>query len=503
MGFFILVTVLANTLVLYGLVDRNAFFATVIVILVLLLFLLLDWKNKKQLVVLLVLFAAVATLTVTRVYVFNQHLFSVNQLKKTQTLRVQIVTLPAYHNHHWQFIGQLNQPEERVDHQLLMLNWYGHYQVMREGQVWQFTGHIKPLQQIRNTSYHNWLVAKHIIGVTYIKTGQQITNAPIRYHFEKVDQIRYYLLSQLKYTIGASDTVGVISAITLGIHSDITKKQWLVFRQTGTNHLVAVAGLHLGMLVSFIMIVCKMIGKQYPKLFFYYPRQRISLLLALIIGGAYAVLAGLSLPTKRALVMLSCFSLSQLTGRYLPFVTGVCSAVMLMVVSNPLVALTSSYWLSFFAIGLIVLACSGRLLAYSHYRSYFRIQTYLTLGLSPICLYFFHQTSLIAILANCIAIPWLLLIILPLSLLGVGLLMINMNLAKLLLHIVAFNVDYLLKLLSFFGSLPWATITLNQIPPMILFNIMMGIVLLLIPKGLAGRHLGFLCILPVILSYIK
>lgn len=50
----------------------------------------------------------------------------------------------------------------------------------------------------------------------------------------------------------ASQHIGVIKALVLGDRSEINNTEWDVFRKTGTSHLIAISGLHIGLVSALI-----------------------------------------------------------------------------------------------------------------------------------------------------------------------------------------------------------------------------------------------------------
>lgn len=128
-----------------------------------------------------------------------------------------------------------------------------------------------------------------------------------------------------------------------------------------------------------------------------------------------------------------------------------------------------------------------------------RIQWVVALGLFPLSIGLFHQFSLVSFVANSIAIPWVAFIIVPLTLLGSIFLFVSTKIGGLFLLFADKNLSYLWILLTYLSHLNCAVwyqfIPSNEL----IFLACIGIVLLLLPRGLPGRWLGITWLLPIIL----
>src|SRR5262249_39624249 len=129
---------------------------------------------------------------------------------------------------------------------------------------------------------------------------------------------------------------------------------------------------------------------------------------------------------------------------------------MIILIIEPFVILSASFWLSFTAVILIFYAVANRIKPLKHWRVWCRIQLTLSLGLIPLSLLFFHQISWISFVANLIAIPSIGFLILPLSLLGNLLSIVNSALGSYILIFTEQLLELLWKLLSFFSEIPLA-----------------------------------------------
>ena len=370
------------------------------------------------------------------------------------------------------------------DHSLLFIRWYYPPPVtLRTGDTWQF--HI-----VAHPTTKSWLLVQHINAQGYIKMDlkNQIINYTINnnyYYF--ISHIREKIYRQLKITLNHKTGLGFISALTIGMRDQITETQWQDLRGTGTNHLMAIAGLHIGFLGGFIFYVTNFLWRRSEKLLLFKPAQEISLITSFIGAVIYSALSGFAIPAQRALIMLSIFILAQLSRRLISLWTSYLLAFSVILAYEPLSVLTSTLWLSFTAVGLLIYSNMGKINCFhqtSLWTHGLQAQWVMSLGLIPLNLFFFQQLSLISILANIISIPVIGFIILPLSLLG-----ILYHPMWLLANDILMTFWPLMHKLASYSHTQYYHAMSN---PLLLIPGFMGILLLLSPKGIPGRWLGII-----------
>jgi len=178
-------------------------------------------------------------------------------------------------------------------------------------------------------------------------------------------------------------------------------------------------------------------------------------------------------------------------------------ALFAVLIVDPLAVLSAGFWLSFLAVSVIVYAVSGRLGKLGPVWGAIKINGVTSVGLSPLLLLFFQQVSLVAPLANLIAVPVISLLVVPLSLLAAIIMFILPTLASKLFFLVDTVLQGLWWLLAHLAEIPMASI--NHVLPSywaLLFAVP-GILLLLAPVGIPARWLSLVMFLPLVFTDVK
>lgn len=294
-------------------------------------------------------------------------------------------------------------------------------------------------------------------------------------------------------------SAGVVAALVMGDQSAIERSDWDVFRATGTAHLVAISGLHITLLAWVSAAAVSAAWRRSARLCLAVPATTAGLLGGLAVATAYAVFAGWGLPAQRTVLMLAVVLGLRLAGRDWPWPTVWLLALASVVAADPWALLQAGFWLSFVAVGILFatnLRAKGDPTALG-YRAFFseflalaRTQAVLTLALAPLTLLLFGQVSVVGLLANLLAVPWVTLGVTPLALGGL--------VVPPLWTAAAWALEPLAALLGALAALPWATASVPAAPWWVGAVGVAGGVLLALRLPWALRAFGLPLLLPAL-----
>ncbi|MCX2782306.1 DNA internalization-related competence protein ComEC/Rec2 [Microbulbifer thermotolerans] len=397
--------------------------------------------------------------------------------------------------------------------QLLDLTWYsideGVLTQLRGGSLWLLPVRLKPPRGSVNPhgfDYEGWLLRRGVYATGYVHPQVQ----PPQYLGLQpgIPALRHWLRDKLLET---AETRGeLLSALLLGDRGGIDAGDQRLLRETGTAHLLAISGLHVGMVTGFFMLVGGLLGRAIGICTGATPRG-VTLLFALSASLIYTLLAGAPLSAQRALVMTWVLLLVWQWRRRISSGFAYALALALVLTIQPLAFYGAGFWLSFIAVGALLLGFRGRqYLCQAHKRGgrllgstagLLRSQWLVTVALLLPSLVFFSGFSPGGLLLNLIAIPWLGFLVLPPLMLGVLLLVTPPG--AWCINFAAWQLDALMHFLGGGHNLlpSWQILG----PPAevgLLVLSALGAVLLLLPPGLPGRNLGWLLLLPPLLPFL-
>ncbi|PPK72126.1 competence protein ComEC [Methylobacter tundripaludum] len=380
----------------------------------------------------------------------------------------------------------------------LRLSWYYPDQPVKAGQHWTFTVKLKRVHGTMNPGgfdYERWLFTEGIGATGYVRPSPKPVLLGSDSSWSNIAVFRQLITDRLSNTLSNSPSLALIKALTIGDGNSITQQQWEVFRKTGTTHLVVISGSHIGLIAGLVyFLVLKLWSwtgwlSQSP--------QKVAAISAVLVAVFYSGLAGFSVPTQRSVVMLAVAMTAIILQRNSRPLNTLSIALFAVLIFDPLAVLAAGFWLSFLAVSLIVYAVSGRLGRIKHVWTAIKLHWVTSVGLSPLLLLFFQQVSLIAPLANLIAVPVISLLAVPLSLLAAVVMFVWPMLAGKLFYFVDTVLQSLWWLLVHLAEIPVASI--NHAPPSywaLLFAVP-GVLLLLAPAGMPARWLSVVMFLPL------
>ncbi|MEE5116787.1 DNA internalization-related competence protein ComEC/Rec2 [Pseudomonas alliivorans] len=377
---------------------------------------------------------------------------------------------------------------------LMRIAWYGGPEV-RSGERWRLAVKLKRPGGLVNPEafdYEAWLLAQRIGATGTVVDGQ--LQAPARAAWR--DAIRQRLLA-----VDAQGREGGLAALVLGDGSGLSTTDWQVLQDTGTVHLLVISGQHISLLAGVIYALVSLLARWglWPRPLPWLP-WACGLAFASALG--YGLLAGFDVPVRRACVMVGLVLLWRLRFRHLGMTWPLLLSLNAVLVFEPLVSLQPGFWLSFAAVGVLILIFSGRLGAWGWMQSWTRAQWLIAVGLLPILMMLNLPISISGPLANLLAVPWVSVVVLPAALMGTLLLAVPM-LGEGLLWLAGGALEWLFVFLGWMAERIPAWLP-STTPAWALALSLLGALLLLLPRGVPMRPLGWplllLCVFPPLKS---
>lgn len=424
--------------------------------------------------------------------------------KQNVFLKGVIISIPETHNDHVRFLIDIEEMTDfKAQHLpfsgIIRLSWYQNQKTPVPGEIWQLKAKLKRPYGFMNSGgfdYEAWMLRQGIKATGYVKFdayNKQI-GTDQTYFLQK---FRYKLAQQLKHSLD-NPLLGLVLALSLGDRSRLDKEQWKILTSTGTNHLVAISGLHLSLVAGFIYFLASFVWSR-----FYFLTQRIpapvfASLMAFAGAFFYALLAGFALPAQRALIMIAVFLISLFSVRQTLIVNVICIAAVLVLLLDPFAIIAVDFYLSFMAVVFILYVSRFRISRHHNLTRWIRLQCMLSIALCPILIFWFKQIPLYSVLANLVVIPLIGFLVVPLVLVALILLFPLPQLAQHLYGIIDKINEIYWAYLEFLSQQSYAVIPIAAPNLLLLILAITGMLILLMPKGLPARWLGIFFILPLL-----
>ncbi len=409
-------------------------------------------------------------------------------------------------------------------------------QDLRAGEHWRMTVRLKAPHGNRNPhgfDYELWLWEQGLQATGYVRAGPR--DAPPERIAESwrhpVERARQAARDAVYARVADRQLAGIVAALLVGDQNAIERADWDVFRATGVAHLMSISGLHITM---FAWLAAQLIAWLWrrsaaltPALCLALPAASAAAWGGLLLASAYALFSGWGVPAQRTVWMLAAVVLLRQSGKRWPWPQVWLLAMAVVLVLDPWALLQAGFWLSFVAVGILFATgpaddqtaihsgaahaqleragglcdteprqagASGLRWLAGTARALWRAareQWVLTLALAPLSLLLFNQVSLLGLLANGLAIPWVTLLVTPLSLLGV--------LWPPLWDLAAWAVAALMALLQWLARWPLASLSVAAAPLWCALAGVAGAALLVLRLPWHWRVLGVPLLLPVLL----
>jgi competence protein ComEC len=381
----------------------------------------------------------------------------------------------------------------------IRLNWYSPPIAIKAGQVWQMAVRLKkPHARINpgGFDYEAWLFANHIGATGYVRPKPQTQQIDSHFSAHRyLVQFRQLISDRLDAVLPGSEQLGIIKALSIGSQELISQQQWEIFRITGVVHLMVISGGHISLVAGLVFLLVRRTWAWLGVL--EVSPQTMAAYVAWLAGLFYGAIAGFSLPVQRAELMLTVWLWAIVRQRHTASMQVLLLALLVVVLFDPLALLSAGFWLSFAAVALLLFISANRLGKPSYWYQIGKVHLAMAIGLGPLLILFFQQVSLVAPLANYLAVPLIGVLITPLSLLAVLVAFISPWFASVLLWPVETLLTWLWWLLLQMADWPLASLSGIHAPWYSVLFAVLGVLLLLAPKGMPARYLSLFFILPV------
>lgn len=269
------------------------------------------------------------------------------------------------------------------------------------------TTRIRKAEALGAFDYRRYLLRQGIIGTAFV---HRYTLKPCSTHTESLQKRLYHRLAAAGLS---GDELATVGALTLGYKEDLDPTLKQHFQASGAAHVLAVSGLHTGIIYALLMMLLTLGGRIRPMYENRIGRCIISLIIITAMWG-YAWLTGLTPSVVRAVVMVTIVETGRMCYRYGISINSIAAAAVLILLARPLDLWSVGFQLSFaatFAIVVLAKECERHF----HIKRRYRLARWIIgtviisiaaqLGTLALTMYYFGYVSTYFLLTNLIVIP--------------------------------------------------------------------------------------------------
>ncbi len=248
---------------------------------------------------------------------------------------------------------------------------------------------------------------------------------------QKLESLRQTIAERIGAAINDPESA-VATALMTGERTAITEEDWEAMRASGLAHMLAISGLHVGLVATVLFFTARFLMALVPALALKYPIKKYAAFIALVGAFSYMLIVGSTIPTIRAMMMTGIVLCAVILDRTAISMRLIALAAFVVLLISPEALWGASFQMSFSAVAALIFF-------YEQVRPYWsawyrqaglarRIALYFlgvcmttvvaTLATAPFALFHFQQLSLYSLLSNLLAGPLMAFVIMPTAVLS-------------------------------------------------------------------------------------
>jgi competence protein ComEC len=237
------------------------------------------------------------------------------------------------------------------------------------GQRWTLVARLKRPHgnaNFRGRDAEAALLARNIRATGYVSVPGAARRMPTDAHgfALTIDRWRARLRERVLTALDGAPHRGIVVALATGAQDVVSDTDWTLLRATGTSHLVAISGLHIGFVAGLAALLSGGLWRRLRWRGLAAPlivsAQKAAAAGAAVFAAFYAALAGFNVPAQRSMWMLCFVALAVLSGRRPASSLVLAWALGLVLLADPWAVTAAGFWLSFCAVAAILFAIASR-----------------------------------------------------------------------------------------------------------------------------------------------
>ena len=331
-----------------------------------------------------------------------------------------------------------------------------------------FWARIRSIRNFNNPGgfdYQRYMAFRKVWGSAYVAAHQlTLIEKNVGKGMGAIISEARHRMSNLIDQIGDKEQQGVLKALIVGDRNAISPELRTSFNRVGAGHLLAISGLHIGIIATASFLFFKWMLSHIRFFLLHAWTKKGAVLLSIVPVLVYGLLSGMSPSTQRAVIMVIVFLMAFLVEREHDLINTLAIAAMMILIVHPPSVFSISFQLSFAAVLAVIcgfsklppLWPSGQNRTRKQKWStaaiklyyFFMTSFFAVIGTLPLVMYYFNQVSLVGLPANVIFIPLIGFVVVPLGIMAVFLYPLTVSGALVCLKAGSAVLEYVIKIIN-------------------------------------------------------
>ncbi len=371
-----------------------------------------------------------------------------NSYSPGDRILIQIVSKLKTSAYYYKYKGKVVRVEDKVTEGEILINFDKKDNLVNIniGDMLLSTNELKEVSKALNPNqfdYNKYLKKQGVYHQIRLKKREY---KKLKYKTNNIEKIAFKFRNKINVELKkyhfSKENLSLINALLLGQKQDISKETFENFKNAGAIHILAVSGLHIGIILLFLNFVLKPLENLKNG-------KRLKLILLILILWFYAILAGLSASVVRAVTMFTAIAIGSSINRSSSVQNSLVISIFFLLLIKPLLLFDLGFQLSYTAVFSIIWInpllhklVDPKIKIFRYFWQLLSLSLAAQIGLLPLSLYYFHQFPGLFFVSSLIIIPFLG------FLLGLGIIVIILSLINLLPQFLANFYDFSIGLMT-------------------------------------------------------